>query len=55
LAKYRVVYSRDPEAARRLIAVGDAPVDPKLSASETAAWMLVCSTLMNTNEFLTLH
>ena len=55
LGQYRSVYSRDPAAAQRLIAVGDAPVDTKLSASETAAWMLVCSTLMNTNEFLTLH
>ena len=55
LGQYRSVYSRDLAAARRLIAVGDAPVDTKLSASETAAWMLVCSTLMNTNEFLTLH
>jgi hypothetical protein len=55
LGQYRSVYGRDLAAARRLIAEGDAPVDMKLSASETAAWMLVCSTLMNTNEFLTLH
>ncbi len=35
--------------------VGDAPQDKKVSASDEAAWMIVCSSLMNTNEFLTLH
>ena len=55
LSRYRAVYGRDPSAARQLVNVGDAPIDARISASETAAWMLVCSTLMNTNEFLTLH
>ncbi len=55
LALYRKRYSSDPAAAKKLLMVGDAPQIKNLSAPEVAAWMLICSTLMNTDEFLTQH
>ncbi|HMS54153.1 MAG TPA: DUF1553 domain-containing protein [Fimbriimonadaceae bacterium] len=48
-------YRKDPDAARKLVAVGESPPSPSLDPVEHAAWMLICSTLMNTDEFLTLH
>ncbi len=53
-AQYLKRYRADPEAARKLLMVGEAPRS-KLPIAEQAAWMLICSTLMNTDEFLTLH
>lgn len=55
LAFYRQRYVSDPDSAMKLIQVGDAPQAIGIAAPEQAAWMLVCSTLMNTDEFLTLH
>jgi mono/diheme cytochrome c family protein len=55
LARYRARYERDPESARRLLMVGDWPQSKTLPAPEQAAWMLICSSIMNTNEFVTLR
>ncbi|MGV3616444.1 MAG: DUF1553 domain-containing protein [Fimbriimonas sp.] len=55
LTRYRAKYEGDLPAARKLLSVGDWPQAKDLAPSEQAAWMLVCSSLMNTNEFLTLH
>ena len=55
LSQYRRKYSVDEASAKKLLAVGDAPQAKGVSPSEQAAWMIVCSTLMNTDEFLTLH
>ncbi|MGV3614118.1 MAG: DUF1553 domain-containing protein [Fimbriimonas sp.] len=55
LARYREKYGKDAAAAEGLLKVGDAPRSKSIPASEHAAWMLVCSTLMNTDEFLTQH
>ncbi|MEZ0325254.1 MAG: DUF1553 domain-containing protein [Fimbriimonas sp.] len=55
LRQFRQRYSQDQEAAKKLISIGDAPQKPGLSPSEQAAWMLICSMLFNTDEFLTLH
>ena len=55
LSRYRKLYQADPAAAKNLINVGDAPQPAKVSATDQAAWMIVCSSLMNTDEFLTLH
>ncbi len=54
LTQYRRVYKSSPALATSLLMVGDAP-QAKLPPGEQAAWMIVCSTLMNTDEFLTLH
>ena len=48
-----MVYRRDPESARKLLAVGASPVDAKLPTPELAAWTLVASQVMNLDEALT--
>lgn len=55
LARYRRRYDADLSAAQKLLAVGEAPPDRTIRPSEQAAWMLVCSSLMNTDEFVTQH
>jgi hypothetical protein len=52
---YRRRYNANVEAARNLLKVGDSPQAKGIPAPEQAAWMLISSTLMNTDEFLTLH
>ncbi len=55
LASFRKRYQSQPSDAKKLLAVGDAPTAKNISPPEQASWMLICSTLMNTNDFLTLH
>jgi hypothetical protein len=55
LARYESEYRADPAAAKKLIQVGDAPQAMSEAAPDEAAWMIVCSTLMNTDEFLSQH
>lgn len=55
LAAYRAKYKADALAAKKMLAIGDSPQNGTLPAAERAAWMIVCSTLMNTDEFLTQH
>lgn len=46
-------YHRDPEAAKKLISTGDAPLDPKLDPAVVAALTVTASTLLNLDETLT--
>ncbi|MSU24146.1 MAG: DUF1553 domain-containing protein [Opitutus sp.] len=46
-------YRRDPAAAKKLLAIGESPVDDKIPAPELAAWTLVASQVMNLDESLT--
>ncbi len=55
LTRYRHRYVADLSAAQKLLNVGDAPQDKAIPAPEQAAWMIVCSSLMNTDEFVTQH
>jgi hypothetical protein len=55
LSRYRSRYAGDLPSAKKLLAVGDAPQASNLPCVDRAAWMLVCSSLMNTDEFLSLH
>lgn len=55
LTRYRRIYEADPAAAKRLLKVGDAPQSKAIPAPEQAAWMIVCSSVMNTDEFMTQH
>ncbi|MCE9557863.1 MAG: DUF1553 domain-containing protein, partial [Armatimonadetes bacterium] len=55
LVRYRLRYEASLADAGKLLAVGDAPQSKEISATEQAAWMIVCSSLMNTDEFLTQH
>lgn len=52
LTKYLAKYQADPEAAKKLIAVGESPADEKLNPSELAAYTMVASLLLNLDETL---
>jgi len=52
LKKYEAKYQRNSEAAKKLIAVGESPVDEKLNPSELAAYTMVASLLLNLDETL---
>jgi mono/diheme cytochrome c family protein len=45
-------YTRDPDAARKLIAIGESKPDPKLNPSELAAWTMVANLILNLDEVL---
>lgn len=47
LRKQREHFSSDPEAVKKLLAIGDAKHDPKLDVVELAAWSQVASALLN--------
>jgi hypothetical protein len=60
LAVLRGVYDRQlarfrasPSAAKDLLAVGEAPADATLDAAELAAWAMVASAILNTDEAVT--
>jgi hypothetical protein len=55
LTYYRQKYSNDQASAKKLLKVGESPQAKDLSPAEQASWMIICSTLMNTDEFLTIH
>ncbi len=55
LTRYRERFSKSPADASELLKSGDSPVDRSVKPAEHAAWMMICSTLMNTDEFLTQH
>ncbi len=52
LKKFLTKYGDDPEAAKKLISVGESPVDAKLNPSEFAAYTMVASLLLNLDETL---
>ena len=43
-------FQANPDAATKLLAVGDSPRDPRLNANELAAWTVVASTILNLDE-----
>ncbi|MFL6276574.1 MAG: DUF1553 domain-containing protein [Blastocatellia bacterium] len=53
LAKQLAAYRRDNKAALALLKVGESPLDPKLDAAETAAWIVVTSAILNLDETIT--
>ncbi|HLO98337.1 MAG TPA: DUF1553 domain-containing protein [Fimbriimonas sp.] len=55
VARYQKRFEDDPASATKLLNVGDAPQDKTHPITEQATWMIVCSSLMNTDEFLTQH
>jgi hypothetical protein len=52
LKDLRAEYTRDAEAAKKLIAVGESKPDAKLAAGELAAWTMLASTVLNLDEVL---
>ncbi|MBX3452424.1 MAG: DUF1553 domain-containing protein [Planctomycetaceae bacterium] len=53
LGEFRSRYAASPEAAAKLIAVGESPVPQDLPASELAAYTLVANLLLNLDETVT--
>ncbi len=53
LAEQSVLYRSDPEAAKKLAAVGASPRDQTLDAAELAAWTNLCLAVYNLDEALT--
>jgi hypothetical protein len=51
--KELAVYRHDPEAARKLLSIGESPVDTKIDPSEFAAWMTISSSILNLDETVT--
>jgi hypothetical protein len=52
LAAHRTRYSADPEAAKRLVAVGESKAPETIPAEELAAWTLLSNMLLNLDETL---
>jgi hypothetical protein len=50
LEKHLANYKNDPEAAEKLISVGDSPVNKDLNPSELAAYTMVANLLLNLDE-----
>jgi hypothetical protein len=53
LKQQRVRFRKDPEAARRLIAVGASPAGRELEPVELAAWSVTAHALLNLDEVIT--
>ena len=52
LAKFTAKYQKNPEAAAKLLAVGESPVSKDLNPSEAAAYTMFASLLLNLDETL---
>ena len=53
LQRLKAQYADNPQAAEKLLAVGESPRDRNLPAAEHAAWTGLCSLLMNLDEVIT--
>ena len=50
LDEHRIRFTKDTEAAKKLIAFGESKADPKVKAEELAAWTLTANLLLNLDE-----
>jgi hypothetical protein len=55
LMRYRARFIANPSSASGLLRTGQAPLPDDTPVAELAAWSMVCSTLLNTDEILTQH
>jgi hypothetical protein len=53
LDKHRAEYREDPDAAQRLLSVGESPVPDGIDHPELAAWTSVARTILNLHETIT--
>lgn len=53
LAKHRKQFAADADAAKKVLAVGDAPNPADVPATELAAWASVCRAILNLHETIT--
>jgi hypothetical protein len=49
---FRAIFTKTPDAAKKLIVTGDSTPDPSLDPVELATWTLVANTLMNRDDFI---
>ncbi|MGE0000840.1 MAG: PSD1 and planctomycete cytochrome C domain-containing protein [Fimbriimonadaceae bacterium] len=54
LARYRTRFLAEPARAAKLLEIGDYSQPAGDNVAESAAWMLLCNTVMNLHEFLNL-
>ena len=52
LTLHRTRFNAAPAAATELLAIGETPANPKLSAPEHAAWTALCLAVLNLDETL---
>ena len=53
LAEFQTSFRAEPEAARRLMAVGESPHDPVLDVVELAAYASLANAVLGTDEAIT--
>jgi hypothetical protein len=53
LERQRAAFAAKPDAAAKLLTIGESPADASLDAAELAAWAMVGSAILNTDEALT--
>ena len=53
LDNHRSQYRSDVDAAKKLLAVGDKPMDARFDAAELAAWTSVTRAILNLHETIT--
>ena len=46
-------YTKEPEAAKQLIAAGETKPDPRIKPSELAAWTMIANVILNLDEAIT--
>jgi len=46
-------FKKQPEEAKKLISVGDTPVDQQIDAAEAAGWTIISNLIFNLDEFVT--
>ena len=50
--QYRGFYNSNAEEAKKFLAVGESPPDEALPVTESAAWTMLASQMMNLDEVL---
>ena len=53
LAKHRKEYAANPEDAKKVLGIGDAPMPKDMAPAELAAWTSVCRVVLNLHETIT--
>ncbi|MCI0362112.1 MAG: PSD1 and planctomycete cytochrome C domain-containing protein [Planctomycetaceae bacterium] len=53
LERQTAAYRENPAAAKQLLAAGESPADAEIDPAELAAWAMVASAILNTDEALT--
>jgi hypothetical protein len=53
LNRQTTAFRKSPENAKKLLRVGESPLDTSLDTIDLAAWTAVCSTVLNLDETIT--